>query len=207
MSNKQALKAILYEISTPQEREGFSAFEKDAMGPKLDSLQERLDEAIESSATKEQTQELNLALRKLKGEFASFIGQLSASLQAQNTALLKGVADLGKVFKEVKPQDNSGFFKDFPSLLADIGGNTKNTSELIRNLKWNASQQLRDVNGSPINPAIAGFGITATYDDVVLAYTGSNLTTVTYKQNGNVKAVLTLSYDGSDNLTEVVRTT
>lgn len=128
------------------------------------------------------------------------------SFKEFQTQLLRGLVELTKVVKDQRQQDWSGFFKDFPTLLSQIGDNTKGTNDIIRNLKWNASQQLRDVNGSPINPAIAGFGITTTYDDVVLAYTGSNLTGVTYKQNGQIKAVLTLTYDGSSNLTEVSRT-
>jgi len=43
------------------------------------------------------------------------------------------------------------------------------------------------------------------YDQLVLAYTGSDLTTVTYKLAGVTVGTLTLSYTGSD-LTGVART-
>lgn len=127
-------------------------------------------------------------------------------------AIVKSLEELKGIFsvKNSTPMfsdDESGFFKDGPTMLAQIGTNTSQTADLIRNLKWNASQQLRDVNGSPINPSIAPFAITQTYDDVKLTnYDGSgNVGTITYYQNGNIRAQLTLTYDGSGNLTDVTR--
>jgi hypothetical protein len=43
------------------------------------------------------------------------------------------------------------------------------------------------------------------YDEIVLGYTGTDLTTVTYKLGGVTVGTLTLSYTGTD-LTGVVRT-
>ena len=46
------------------------------------------------------------------------------------------------------------------------------------------------------------------YDYMSLSYTGSNVTGVTYKQGGSggiTVATLTLTYDGSDNLTSITR--
>lgn len=46
------------------------------------------------------------------------------------------------------------------------------------------------------------------HDHIGLAYTGGNLTTVTYKTggpSGTTVATLTLSYDGSSNLTSVLK--
>jgi len=51
--------------------------------------------------------------------------------------------------------------------------------------------------------------ITEAYDYIHLAYTGSNLTTVTYKSggaSGTIIATLTLTYDVSDNLETVTKT-
>jgi hypothetical protein len=42
------------------------------------------------------------------------------------------------------------------------------------------------------------------HDEIILGYTGTNLTSVTYRLGGNTVATLTLSYTGS-NLTGVVR--
>jgi hypothetical protein len=55
-----------------------------------------------------------------------------------------------------------------------------------------------------IAAAIASL-VPQTYDEIVLSYTGSDLTGVVYKQATVTIATLTLSYTGS-NLTGVVRT-
>lgn len=205
--DKKALKAQLYALSTPEERESLGLLENETLAERLVSLGDKLDEVIatsEGSEVTDQMKALNVSLRNFKNSFGSFLGQLAESQKATNDLLAKGFKELSKPSKQ---QDFSGFFKDFPTLLSQIGGNTKDTSDLIRNLKWNASQQLRDVNGSPINPAIAGFGITSTYDDIKLTnYDGSgNVGTVTYYQNGNIKAQLSLTYDGSGNLIDATR--
>lgn len=208
MANKKVLKSMLFELSTPEERKAFKENEIEGLGDRIEELSNMVSgvtERAEDAATKQQMQELNFSLRKFKVEFANFVNKLADSLEGNNDSIIKGFTKLADTLKDSKPKDYSGFFKDFPTLLSQIGGNTKDTSELIRNLKWNASQQLRDVNGSPINPAIAGFGITSTYDDIQLTYTGSNLTQVNYYAQGALKARLVLTYSGS-NLIEVQRT-
>jgi hypothetical protein len=54
----------------------------------------------------------------------------------------------------------------------------------------------------------AGALVPKEYDYIELSYTGSNATGVTYKKggpSGTVVALLSLTYDGSDNLTSVAR--
>jgi len=46
--------------------------------------------------------------------------------------------------------------------------------------------------------------VDVSYDEIALGYTGSDLTTVTYKKGGTTVATLTLGYT-SGNLTSVVR--
>lgn len=205
--NKKLLKAQLYELSSPEERESLGLLENETLAERLMSLGDKLDEVIatsEGSEVTDQMKALNISLRNFKNSFGAFLGQLADSQKATNDLLAKGFKELSKPQKQ---QDQSGFFKDFPTLLSQIGTNTGNTNALIQNLKWNASQQLRDVNGSPINPSISPFGITSTYDDIKLTnYDGNgNVGTVTYYQNNQVKAVLSLTYDGSGNLTDVTR--
>jgi hypothetical protein len=43
------------------------------------------------------------------------------------------------------------------------------------------------------------------HDEIVLSYTGSNLTGVVYKLATATVATLTLAYDGNDNLTSVTK--
>lgn len=56
--------------------------------------------------------------------------------------------------------------------------------------------ELKSVSSSSLVPS--------DYDEVDLGYTGSDLTTVTYKKSGSAVATLTLSYSGG-NLTNVVK--
>lgn len=47
------------------------------------------------------------------------------------------------------------------------------------------------------------------YDYIALSYTGSNLTTVEYKEGGvggDIVATLTLTYDSNDNITSIAKT-
>jgi len=109
--------------------------------------------------------------------------------------------------KPQKQQDMSGFFKDLGTQLVQFGTSTKNTEEIIRNLKWNSTMGIKNRNGSPINPAISPFGI-YDYDDIKLSGydVNNNPATVTYYLSGNQQAILALTYDGSGNLTEAHRT-
>ena len=73
---------------------------------------------------------------------------------------------------------------------------------------------LKNVAATQINPAtedtlvkLNGFSLPV-YDYILCGYTGSNMTTVTYKTGGSggtTVATLTLGYDGSNNLTSVTR--
>lgn len=175
------------------------------IGDETDMKEMEVMEDADLQATLERNnRELKDALNKMttvyQNAFTDMQKELLKGLEGLKAALEKDV-------KEGKQPDWSGFFKDMPTALAQIGENTGKTSELIRNLKWNASQQLRDVNGSPINPSIAPFAITASYDNVQLSdYDGDgNVGTVEYYQAGQKKAELSLTYDVDGNLTDVQR--
>ncbi len=186
---KKELKKILAEMGDSQDSKEMAMLETSDISDTLERNNKDLKIAISQLATLYQKAIENMQAGLLKG------------LDGLKTAMESNI-------KAGKEPDWSGFFKDMPTMLSQIGDNTGKTSELIRNLKWNASQQLRDTNGSPINPAIAGFGITATYDEIQLSdYDGDgNVGTVTYLQADQVKAVLELTYVGG-NLTDVQRTT
>lgn len=66
--------------------------------------------------------------------------------------------------------------------------------------------EVKNDSGNPI-PIITGLQIPA-HNYVGMTYTGSNLTTVVYKTGGSggtTVATLTLTYDGSNNLTSVTK--
>lgn len=176
------------------------------MGDDKDTKEMSMLETGDISATLERNN------RDLKASINQLATLYQKAIEDMQVGLLKGLEGLKKTMEEGikggKQPDWSGFFKDMPTMLSQIGDNTGKTSQLIQNLKWNASQQLRDVNGSPINPAIAPFAITASYDDIKLTYDGSgNVSTVTYYQAGQIKSVLNLTYNGSNNLIDAQRIT
>lgn len=70
----------------------------------------------------------------------------------------------------------------------------------IAQLSFNPANN--SINVTPVGGSI----ITVPYDSIQLAYTGSNLTTVTYYLASVLVNTLTLSYDGSNNLISVVKT-
>jgi hypothetical protein len=71
----------------------------------------------------------------------------------------------------------------------------------------NIDNEVLDLGAGPVYRQRVSIGnalIPVSYDEIVLGYTGSDLTGVTYKQDGVTVAVLTLGYtDGV--LTSVVR--
>jgi hypothetical protein len=185
--------------------------EQISKGPRAKDINE-LKETMRTVAAKEDVQAVSKAFDSLKSDIKEHLEGSKAATSSSNEELsiviIKGLKEIANQLKESKPKDYSGFFKDFPTMvqkLTSSSESTKQSAEIIRNLKWNASQQLRDVNGSPINPAIAAFSVTANYDDVRLTYTGDNVTQIDYYQTSNLKATLVLTYVG-DNLTRVQRT-
>ena len=110
-------------------------------------------------------------------------------------------------YEKNKPFNAAGVYKDMLNQLSAVNENIKNKPVPVWNWPQYASVGVRDKNFANVNPSIAPFNITASYDDLQLAYDGSNnLTTVTYYSNGAVVAVLSLSYDVSNNLIQVQRT-
>ena len=104
-----------------------------------------------------------------------------------------------------KQQDMSGFFKDLGTQLAQYGTSSKNTEEIIRNLKWNSTMGIKNRNGSPINPATDGIGL-GTFDEVDITNDGSgNPTVMVYKYQGATVATLNATYDGSGNITKLAK--
>ena len=53
---------------------------------------------------------------------------------------------------------------------------------------------------------VATSGYSVNYDEIDITYTGTNPTTVVYKLAGDTVSTLTITYDGSNNITKVVRT-
>jgi hypothetical protein len=193
---KQKLRKILEGISTPEE---ISEMQKQ---DKLDNIQ----------ASVKDVGSFGKALEGIKDFFNQRIDKVETRVSkikpTDLTPLLEVLTETKDILsKPVKQQDMSGFFKDLGTQLGQYGQSSKNTEELIRNLKWNSTMGIKNRNGSPINPSISPFGI-YDYDDIKLSGydVNNNPATVTYYLSGNQQAILALTYDGSGNLTEAHRT-
>ena len=193
---KQKLRKILEGISTPEE---ISEMQKQ---DKLDNIQ----------ASVKDVGSFGKALEGIKDFFNNRIdkveNRVSKIKPTDLTPLLEVLTETKDILsKPVKQQDMSGFFKDLGTQLGQYGQSSKNTEELIRNLKWNSTMGIKNRNGSPINPAISPFGI-YDYDDIKLSGydVNNNPATVTYYLSGNQQAILSLTYDVNGNITEAKRT-
>ena len=204
MTNDQRLKLKkLYEsIANEAEKKDLAKFDALQVKQLIDGFQKEIEQSDENyqklidSFTK-YANASHKHSQSLIDQFSSFTDSLSKNIDQLGGKITSSERN--------KTKDFSGFFKDFGTQLAEMSGHSKRTADLITNLKWNTSMGVRNSSGSPINPSVDLFNI-GTVDDIVLAYTGSNITSITYNFQGVLKAVLTLSYSGS-NLTEVKRTT
>ena len=197
---KTKLKEILDMISTDEEKK------TDITSTKLNALYKYLKSFQED--LKKDSQELKENNLNNFQEIQNIKKKIKPTDYTPVVELLTGIKEiLSKPTPVQKQQDLSGFFKDLGTQLVQFGTSTKNTEELIRNLKWNSTMGIKNRNGSPINPAISPFGI-YDYDDIKLSGydVNNNPATVTYYLSGNQQAILALTYDGSGNLTEAHRT-
>lgn len=113
------------------------------------------------------------------------------------TAIMKGFANLWARGLTVKLDDEERL-KPLPVIIVDTRGRPVGVQS--------PSNVVIPMGGGGVRKdSSADFNL-GTYDDVVLTYTGSNLTGVTYSYRGRTTAVLALSYDGSNNLIEARRT-
>ena len=197
---KTKLKEILDMISTDEEKK------TDITSTKLNALYKYLKSFQED--LKKDSQELKENNLNNFQEIQNIKKKIKPTDYTPVVELLTGIKEiLSKPTPVQKQQDLSGFFKDLGTQLVQFGTSTKNTEEIIRNLKWNSTMGIKNRNGSPINPSISPFGI-YDYDDIKLSGydVNNNPATVTYYLSGNQQAILALTYDGSGNLTEAHRT-
>ena len=191
---KQKLRKILEGISTPEE---ISEMQKQ---DKLDNIQ----------ASVKDVGSFGKALEGIKDFFNQRIDKVETRVSkikpTDLTPLLEVLTETKDILsKPQKQQDLSGFFKDLGTQLVQFGTSTKNTEEIIRNLKWNSTMGIKNRNGSPIDPATDGIGL-GTFDEVDITNDGSgNPTVMVYKYQGVTVATLNATYDGSGNITKLTK--
>ena len=191
---KQKLRKILDDISTPEERADL------AKQDKLENIQNSVKDVGS----------FGKALESIKDFFNQRIDRVESKVKnikpTDLTPLLEVLTETKDILsKPQKQQDMSGFFKDLGTQLVQFGTSTKNTEEIIRNLKWNSTMGIKNKNGSPIEPATDGIGI-GSFDEVDITNDGSgNPTVMVYKYQGATVATLNATYDGSGNITKLTR--
>ena len=191
---KQKLRKILDDISTPEERADL------AKQDKLENIQNSVKDVGS----------FGKALEGIKDFFNQRIDRVENKVKnikpTDLSPLLEVLTETKNILsKPQKQQDMSGFFKDLGTQLVQFGISTKNTEEIIRNLKWNSTMGIKNRNGSPIDPATDGIGI-GSFDEVDITNDGSgNPTIMVYKYQGATVATLNATYDGSGNITKLTR--
>lgn len=205
---KVQLKEILTALSTPEERKELEFEDKLSL---VEKNLNRIENASEERATALMNAILN-ALKSLENHKKSSnqITEKIVDSFAQFSETLAGKLDELKLgSKSLEGQAN------FSQTLQQIVAGLSSVDQSIKDKPvpvWRWPQYLysglRDTQFSPINPAIAPFGITKEYDYIALTYSGSNIATVTYKKGGASGATvgaLSITYSGSNILT-VTRT-
>ncbi len=200
---------------------GISTDTEKAELQKLDSLKTKeIIEFFEESEkeTEDKIQKLEQSMTGMMSSFEKYhratLGHskfLIESFGGFSEAMVNKIGELGGTlstsYEKNKPINAAGVYKDMINQLSAINKSVKEKPVPVWNWPQYAGVSVRDKNFSNINPSIAPFNITAAYNEIGLSnYTGSNVGTVTYLQDGIVVAVLSLSYDGSGNLTDVTRT-
>lgn len=215
--DKYKSKQALFRISSDEEKKDFQLLELAELNDNYEKVMKvlaELSETLSGSAKTKEVAAMILALtegiKQIKSNYSTQAKQSIEAFKEMQDEFVKGLRGLGEILE--KHSQNSSkphkAFDDFSLQLVELNKHSKRTSELITNLKWNTYMGVKDQNGSPVNPSIAGFNITTPYDYISLGYTGNNITTVVYKSggaSGNTVATLTLAYSGS-NITSVTRT-
>ena len=189
---KTKLKEILDMISTDEEKK------TDITSTKLNALYKYLKSFQED--LKKDSQELKENNLNNFQEIQNIKKKIKPTDYTPVVELLTGIKEiLSKPTPVQKQQDLSGFFKDLGTQLVQFGTSTKNTEEIIRNLKWNSTMGIKDRNGSPINPATDGIGI-GTFDYVSTAYPLNTTEVYSFYQggaSGQLVATVTIVYTDS----------
>ena len=131
----------------------------------LQNVQEQVDElheALAQGATKQEVQELLAAVSRSTDKMSTtYLKAMSANIDAMKEGHAAFLQSISSMHDSVKRQISvgeggtkslAGFFKDYSTLLTEQTGHAKRTAELMTNLKWNASMQVRTEGGSPMTP-------------------------------------------------------
>lgn len=193
--NNKKLREILFALSTEDEKDGYLKHEKlEEVSNTAKEIQKKIEGDTSNEAIIAALKDLAVQVSKMKPQ------------PIDHTPVVDAIRAMSDIVKNTKPQDLSGFFKDFAVQIAETGRSSKDTKDLITNLKWNSTMGIKNQNGTPISPYVSPFQV-SDWNDVVLAGYDSNGNpgTITFKLGAQTVAIITLTYDGSGNLTEAKR--
>lgn len=210
MANKSALKEILYDLSSPEELKQLRELENEKKVAAIETSMNELKQSVSEDQTPETLQSLRAELQRFKQGQAQYAEEMGTAMKEMQSEFIKSMTTIRESLELHAPDKLT--VPLYKGMIDNISKVEKAiTDKPVPVWRWPqyASVSVRDRNFANINPSIAPFNITSPYDYIQLAYTGSNLTTATYKSggaSGSTVASLILAYDGSNNLTSVTRT-
>lgn len=178
--------------------------EANAIAPTLNAKEVKKVLATFEESENESEEELKQLLSKLTTSLDRYHAALGKYHQAVVDGLkthagltTKHFDSLERTFKGLRIPDHAGFFQDLGTKLAEGNKYTKATSELIRNVKWNSSMQVRNQDGSPMTPFAIGANIAIGNGSVATAGTAVQLSSASVK----VTRVIVYNNDTNSTLT------
>jgi hypothetical protein len=201
LEKKKKLKKLLESLSTVEEKDELKKIDESKVTEIIQSFKEDEEE------TEENYNKLLGAFSRHTSSMQKYHQSLMDSFSSLTEGIGKNLEKLGGTittsYEKNKPFNASGVYKDMINQLSAVKESIEKKPVPVWNWPQYAGVSVRNKNFSNINPAISPFGIDD-YDEVALSGydANNNPSTVTYKLNSQVVAVISLTYDGSGNLTD-----
>lgn len=211
LEKKKKLKALLGVISTDADK--IETQKLDAL--KVKEITEFFNETEAENESRIERLEKTLAqmiegfdkYRKAAGEHSKYLVETFGNFSENMVKTLEKVGGtITTSYEKNKPMNAAGVYKDMINQLAAIDKSVKEKPVPVWNWPQYAGVSVRNKNFANINPSISPFGI-EDFDDVQLSNydINGNVQTVKYFLNGRGMGELSLTYDGSGNLTNALR--
>lgn len=202
MADKLKMKKVLYDLSSPEEQAKYASLELAQLNESLAGLREAVSDGAKTSEITSLTKTLTESIRRMNASILNQSKEAADTFVEAQKSLLKGITDLQTALVAQSAATNANAGPLYKTMINHLAGMEKSFST------WKypqyAAVSVRNKNFANINPSVDGFDI-GSFDDIVLSYTGSNITGITYSLNGATTVNLALSYDLSGNLTEIKR--
>ncbi len=206
------LRDVASELFTPEEMQAIdtSLASRQDIEKNFNAVIDKLDKVSSADDVREAAKELGDLGRRTRNDFVQLSESMSESYLDSVNELLKGLDGIKEAFGKYATDVSANaapVYKDIINALSAVKTSIDDKPVPSWNWPQYAGVSVRNKNFANINPSISSFGI-EDFDEVQLSdYDGSgNVGTVTYLLNGSITGVLSLTYDGSGNLTDAIRT-